>query len=284
MGIGARDFFWYLNDVIIPYLIKLKRYIMILQEQVQILQNKQIASGYYHLVVRSETIARNCRPGQFANIRISDSLDPLLRRPLSFFNYSTETIEFVYRVVGYGTSLLTEKLVNDTLDIIGPLGNGFNLDIKKEGKVLVVGGGMGIIPLYPLIKNLAQNGFVLEVLNGARNHDELLLLDYFRKDSIPYSVTTDDGSAGEKSYVTNILAERLAEEKIDCVFGCGPHPMLAAVAKIMKETDIPCQLSLEERMACGVGACLGCVVLMNDGSYKKVCKDGPVFLSNLIAF
>lgn len=256
---------------------------MVIQETVEIISHRELTSGFWHMVCSSKEIAGQVKAGQFANIRISDTMDPLLRRPISFFNFSKDTIEFIYRVVGYGTELLSKKEVGQTLDVIGPLGRGFFFpDDHLSKNILIVGGGMGAVPLHSLVKELKDQHDSFNVLNGARCNDELLLRDIFTEYEIPYCMITDDGSSGQQGFVTHLLEEKLEELDDAYIYCCGPHPMIKAVVEIANKHDVPCQVSLEEKMACGLGACLGCVVETPDGNFKKVCKDGPVFMSEEI--
>lgn len=257
---------------------------MIYQEQSRIIQNIQIATGYFYLVVESPRIAADAQPGQFAEIRVTDTMDPLLRRPISFFHYGDGRLEFIYRVVGHGTDLLSRRIAGESLDLLGPLGKGFDQSQVQGRKVVVLGGGMGIIPLYPLILQLQKNGVDYHILNGARNREELLLLERFEQAGLPFSAITDDGSYGEKGLITTLLQDQLNAKQVEFVCACGPHAMLRAVAAMLAASQIPCQVSLEEKMACGLGACLGCVVMTTSGQYRKVCKDGPVFTSTDIAW
>jgi dihydroorotate dehydrogenase electron transfer subunit len=258
---------------------------MIYQEICQIQEHQEIVPGYYIIEIASDKISKECKPGQFANIRISETNDPLLRRPISFFSYTDKTIQFIYRVVGYGTDLLSLKQIGDFLDIIGPLGNGFELDdLKKDKTIYVVGGGIGAVPLYPVIKYLEREGYKYEVLTGARTAEELVLLDIYDDRNIPHCVITDDGSVNCKGFVTDLLKERLDKNKNAEILCCGPHLMMKAVAQLCADYDVACQVSLEEKMACGIGACVGCVVDTTDGWNKKVCKDGPVFGSDQIVW
>lgn len=257
---------------------------MIQQEKGKIIANIELAPGFYHMTMEAPRIASLAQPGQFAEIRVSDSLDPLLRRPISFFDYGDGFVQFIFRVVGTGTEIMANKVAGETLDILGPLGTGFALQDFHEKKVIVLGGGMGIVPLYPLIKQLMHLQVEFEVLNGARCKQELILIDKFESMNIGYSLITNDGSAVRKGLITDLLQERLITGEIDYIYACGPHPMLRALAGIVKGYGVPCQVSIEEKMACGLGACLGCVVQTLGGNYKKVCKDGPVFLSDEIVW
>ena len=221
--------------------------------------------------------------GQFLNIRVSDGVEPLLRRPISIHNIEGTNIEFIFQVKGKGTSVLAEKEVGEDIDILGPLGKGI---FKYEGakNIAIIGGGIGIFPLYELAKEARKTAQVNMYL-GFRNKEFVVLEDKYREVSDKFILTTDDGTYGNKGYAIDFLKEDLRKENIDMIFACGPLPMLKAVQSLAKETKIPCQISLEERMGCGIGVCLGCAVKVNAGEqeiYTHVCKAGPVFDSNIV--
>lgn len=221
--------------------------------------------------------------GQFLEIRVADQIDPLLRRPISIYNIEGEIVEFVFQVKGKGTKILSTKKEGETIDILGPLGQGiFKFDNKKN--IAIIGGGIGIFPLYELAKE-AKNTAKINMYLGFRSKDFVILEKEYKDISDKFTLTTDDGSYGEKGFAINYLEEDLKKEKIDGIYACGPLPMLKAVQKLAKETNTPCQISLEERMGCGIGVCLGCAVKVNAGEetvYTHVCKAGPVFDSNVV--
>lgn len=221
--------------------------------------------------------------GQFLNIRVSEEIEPLLRRPISIYNVEDENVEFIFQVKGKGTKILAQKEVGEDIDILGPLGKGI---FKYEGvkNIAIIGGGIGIFPLYELAKEAKKTAKVNMYL-GFRSKDFVVLEDEYRKVSDKFILTTDDGTYGNKGYAIDFLKEDLRQENIDMIFACGPLPMLKAVQSLAKETKIPCQISLEERMGCGIGVCLGCAVKVNAGEqeiYTHVCKAGPVFDSNIV--
>jgi len=243
------------------------------QEKCKILDHQQLGSCYFKLTLSSEYISTNAKPGQFVNVRVSDGFDPLLRRPLSIHrvNRAEKTFQLLYEVVGKGTDLLSQKCKDEELDVLGPLGNGFDLSQVKDSAILV-GGGMGVAPLLFLAEELQCK---LQILIGASNKDCLVCVDDFKKITDNVKISTDDGSYGEKCLVCDLVP---STKPLAPVFACGPKGMLKALAKIA-----PCQVSMEARMACGIGTCLGCVVKTKSG-YKKVCKDGPVFDSKEVIF
>ena len=198
----------------------------------------------------------------------------VLRRPISVHSFDAEKNEigFLVQVVGDGTRWLASLKVGDKVNTLMPLGNGFTMPTEGGGRYLLVGGGVGSAPLYCLAEQLRKNGNDFVILIGARAAKDLYRRDaYEALGRVEY--TTEDGSLGEKGYVTN---HSVLAEKFDGIFTCGPKPMMLAVAKYARENSIACEVSLENKMACGLGACLCCVEDTKEG-HKCVCTDGPVF-------
>ncbi len=221
--------------------------------------------------------------GQFLEIRVQEEIEPLLRRPISIYNIEDEKIEFIFQVKGKGTEILSNRKEGEEIDIIGPLGQG-TFNFEKMKNIAIIGGGIGIFPLYELAKR-AKNTPKINMYLGFRNKDFVVLEEEYRKLSDRFILTTDDGSYGKKGFAINFLKEDIEKENIDGIFACGPLPMLKAVQALAKEKGIPCQISLEERMGCGIGVCLGCAVKVNAGDqtiYTHVCKAGPVFDSKVV--
>lgn len=248
----------------------------------KIIENKKTVERFYKMRIEAPYIARKARPGQFIEVRCSCGTDPLLRRPLGVHRVLKNGIELLYEVVGKSTELLSEKKMGGYLDIIGPLGNGFIYGPKapRPHAPILVAGGIGVAPLVALAESLAyRKKQKTYVLIGAKTKSHILCESEFKKIGCEVKVSTEDGSKGHKGYVTDILKYLL--KTINCqssgIYACGPHPMLKAVAHMARYVNIPCQVSLEERMACGVGVCLGCPVKIRKQGYKMVCKDGPVF-------
>lgn len=229
-------------------------------------------------------------PGQFLHIRIEDSCDPLLRRPLSIHDVIAHSkkkglvIRVLYEVVGKGTTLLSEKKPFSEVDCLGPLGHGFDLGGLKERTVYIVAGGMGVAPLFFLARKITEvqnpkSKNQITVLIGARTKDDILREKEFKDLGCEVHIATEDGSKGFKGRVTELLKETLrgatGEGRWE-ICSCGPKPMLAAVSDIARQKKIPAQVSLEEFMGCGLGACLGCVIRTTSG-YQRICHDGPVF-------
>lgn len=222
----------------------------------------------------SEGPLPECQPGQFAQLR-TDAPDTFLRRPISIHDVQGDEVSFLVQAVGRGTRWLAQLHVGDTLNVVLPLGRGFTVGDAKN--VLLVGGGVGVAPLFLLGKVLKQRGLCPTFLLGARTKDMLLRLPAFRELG-EVLVTTEDGSLGEQGFVTQHSVWN--ERHFDLVQTCGPGPMMKAVARLTREKGIDCEASLENRMACGVGACLCCVETLADGHNHCVCTDGPVFNVN----
>lgn len=248
--------------------------------QVELVKKEQLKKDIFKYGVKSEELVALSKPGQFLEIRVSENIVPFLRRPISIHNIDKENniIEFIFQVRGKGTEILSQKQIGDTIDLIGPLGNGI-FEIKSYKNIAVIGGGIGIFPLYELVKSLPENVTASTYL-GFRNKELVTLEEEFKEASSYFVLTTDDGSYGESGYAINYLKEDMKDKKFDAIYACGPMPMLKSVKQLSEETKIPAYLSLEKLMGCGVGACLGCNVMnIKKGSYDKVCKDGPVFLA-----
>lgn len=214
-------------------------------------------------------------PGQFAQLRIDDSKDTFLRRPISLHHvdYEKNEVSFLVQKVGKGTASLWQKRSGSTLNAILPLGRGFTMPTSAEQKFLLVGGGVGIAPLLFMGEAMLKMGVRPTFLLGARSKSDLIRLDAYRALGEVY-VTTEDGSEGEKGFVTQHSV--LQREKFDNIFVCGPKPMMMAMACYAKQAGTKCEVSLENMMACGLGACLCCVEDTKDGNVC-VCKEGPVF-------
>lgn len=248
-------------------------------KQCKILEKQELAKGIFSFVVKADELADIAEPGQFANLLAPGKT---LRRPISICDVDKEwrTLRFVFEIRGEGTKLLSEFEVGDSFDILGPLGQGFRLGDTNR-KALFVGGGIGVPPLLNPAKQFGKNA---TVVLGFRNKDAMILKEDFEKAGCKVIIATDDGSFGHHGLVTECLDGVAA----DVIFACGPMPMLKALCKVADERSIECQISLEERMACGIGACLGCACKTKkpDGNetYGHVCKDGPVFDYKKVVF
>lgn len=245
----------------------------------KIVKNNMVAKSIYEMVLSVPEIAKKSKPGQFVNLRLTGKLDPLLRRPISLHDINAEdgTISMLYLVVGEGTTMMSEMEAGETIDVLGPLGNGWNCEMPGENAV-VIGGGIGIAPLYPLVKELREAGKHVELIMGAKSADYLTDTAIYTQLGATVTVTTDDGSAGTKGFVTTALENSIKAGKCDYVYACGPKPMLNFVEKIAMGYHVPGQVSTESHMGCGLGICLLCPSKLKSGGYKRTCTDGPVFM------
>lgn len=249
-------------------------------EALTVTENTELAAGIYRLrLERGSGDADLPQPGQFAMVQVREGVSPLLRRPISYLSADEKSVEFLYKVTGVGTRILKNVKHGDILNVLGPVGRGFDRSLAKS-RAMLVAGGIGLPPLYFLAGELKKiNVDNIELLYGAATENELVMCDELESSVTVAKFATDDGSYGYNGLVTELMKNRLDEKPPDVIYTCGPDPMLEAVAKIALEKDIPCQVSVEARMACGIGACLGCVVPDKDGNYLRVCEDGPVFAS-----
>lgn len=249
--------------------------------QAKLVTKEALKSDIFKFGIESKELAELSKPGQFLEIRITKDVIPFLRRPISIHNIIKEKniVEFIFQVRGKGTEILATKNIGDEIDLIGPLGNG-TFEYYNHKNVAVIGGGIGIFPLYELVKSKNEDVTVTTYL-GFRNKELVTLENEFKEASSYFVLTTDDGSYGKSGFAINYLKEDLENKKYDAIYACGPTPMLKAVKQLAEEKNIPAYISLEKLMGCGVGACLGCNVMnIKKGAYDKVCKDGPVFLAS----
>ena len=251
----------------------------------KITENTPVNKDHNLLVLSPDNIQQRPLPGQFYMIGTDFSYDPLLKRPFSIFREVSGELQFLYRIKGKGTERMKEMKKGDTVNLLGPLGNGYPMPGKNLTPVLVAG-GIGIASLFPLAEKLGKNAYLFY---GARTKNELLMLNELKglvkKELI---IGTDDGSEGRKGTVIDALNVFLTSNSQlstsnFLLYACGPSPMLEAVSKFAAEKGIKGYISMEENMACGVGACLGCTVKTKKG-YKRVCKEGPVFSAEEIVW
>lgn len=249
--------------------------VMVLRKEAldaEIISNRAVASDIYRLEARGALFAQTALPGQFLQVYINKP-DLFLRRPLGIAAVDEKkgTIVMYYRVIGKGTAALARMKAGEVVNCLGPLGNGFSLAASRP---LLIGGGMGLAPLLFLAQRFLGKA---AVLIGGRNKAEVFWADFFAPLTRHVFITTDDGSAGKKGFTTSLLPMLLQEYRFDALYACGPEIMMKKIATIAAEKAVPCQVSMERRMACGLGACLSCVIDAKDGGRKKVCQDGPVF-------
>lgn len=250
----------------------------------------QLKDDVFKFSMEAKEIVKIANPGQFIEIKVNDQVEPFLRRPISIYNLDKKNgiLEVIFQVKGKGTKILSEKQIGDLIDIIGPLGNGcFNY--SKYNNLAIIGGGIGIFPLHQLAKMAKEDGKNVNTYIGFRNKDLVMLEEEYNKVSTDFCLATDDGSYGKNGFAINFLKEDLKEKKIDCIYACGPLPMLRAVKELAIKENIDCQVSLEEKMGCGIGVCLGCSVKISSSSadlpkYVGVCREGPVFDANYVDF
>jgi dihydroorotate dehydrogenase electron transfer subunit len=250
------------------------------KEQAVIIRQEEISSGIYSMWLKTDKIAGQAKPGQFLSVYCREG-SRLLPRPISLCEIDQEdqAVRIVYRVAGKGTEELSEMRTGGSLEVVGPLGNGFPL---KEKKAFLIGGGIGIPPMLQLAKELQCEK---QIILGYR--DSLFLQKEFKRQGKLY-VATEDGSFGVEGNVLDAIRENGLDAEI--IYACGPTPMLRAVKAYAREKKIECWVSLEERMACGIGACLGCVCQSREKdshtnvNNKRICKEGPVFRAEEVEF
>lgn len=249
------------------------------QENARIIRFEQLTEENVRLTLQSDEIASVAKAGQFVMIRTAMGKDPLLRRPFSIHQTSSNgTIQILFKVTGRGTSLLAHAKVGEELSVFGPLGHGF--DIRPDKPACLIGGGMGIAPMLFLAKSICQQkkGVTEDIiLFGGRNKSEVEpLAGDFEQFGMRLQTATDDGSYGQKGFVTELVKD-LDLPANSVVYACGPEAMMKALNEFCEIKGLECQVSVESVMACGMGACLGCNIPAKSGEYVHVCFEGPVF-------
>ena len=251
----------------------------------EIESNREIAHDQCRMVLHAPDIARAARPGQFCMIQVSESLYPFLRRPMCFEQIRDDSISILYKVEGEGTRIMSRLLAGQTVGVQGPLGNGFPLD-SSASRHIIVAGGIGVATFPALAEALVREcGAIPEVILATRTKHLILCEDEFQKLGCAVHIATDDGSAGKKAFAAHLLAD-LHPGPGTRVYVCGPMIMMKTTSDIAVQSGAECLVSLEAQMACGDGACLGCVVeatTESEGERRvRVCYDGPVFNTTLI--
>lgn len=243
-----------------------------------IINARELSPGFWLKTVRTPEIASEAQPGQFVHVKVSLGPHPLLRRPFSILdvNRSEGTWSFLYKVVGEGTEILSQRMEGEMLDILGPIGTSFSGNDKPA---LLVAGGIGMAPLHFLAGELEQRQIPVTFIYGAGKENELVMSEQLFSRADKVILVTEDGSRGEKGNAVD--AASLLLDQDFAIYACGPDPMLAAFKKELTKHEKTAQFSLENYMACGTGACQGCVVKIGS-EYKRVCVDGPVFSSDEI--
>jgi dihydroorotate dehydrogenase electron transfer subunit len=254
---------------------------------------KKAGPGYYRLGLTCHRGYSGAQPGQFVMLGLPGRRDPILRRPFSIHRRIVEDghiggIELLYKVVGVTTQNMAALKNGDVLNLLGPLGKGFLISDEYQ-RAFIVAGGIGVAPMLFLVSSLAERGFSLSesiVFLGGGSKNDLLCRDELSSLGMTLHVTTDDGSDGDQCLVTLPLEDKMKNSRPDIIYACGPMGMLQCVINIAQEHTVPCQISIETIMACGMGACLGCAVEGKEasGRYLHVCMDGPVFDVNQLKF
>lgn len=238
-------------------------------------ENLRLNDNYVLLKLTSQSPLPDMLPGQFAEIRVDGSPTTFLRRPISinFIDKQRNEVWFLIQLIGDGTKRLAQAIKGELINVVLPLGNSFTMPQTPSDKLLLVGGGVGTAPMLYLGEQLTKQGCKPTFLLGARTDKDLLQLEEFSMYGDVYT-TTEDGSSGEKGYVTQHSI--LTKIRFEQIYTCGPKPMMMAVAKYAKSNDVNCEVSLENTMACGIGACLCCVENTVEG-HVCVCTEGPIF-------
>lgn len=252
------------------------------QGKYPILSRKTLAKEIYDMTILCPDVAGIAKAGQFVNVKVEGFM---LRRPISIcsINKSKGTIRIIFEVRGEGTKEMSKLSEGDMIDIVAPLGGG-SFRLEEYNSAVIIGGGIGVPPMLAVAEKFGSNG---TVISGFRNAAAVILQEDFKAAGSETILCTDDGSAGKKGFVTDALNEVLKTKKPDVIYACGPKIMLKKIAEIAKNQGIPCQVSLEERMGCGVGACLVCAcrtIRNGEEFFAHVCKDGPVFDSEEVSF
>ena len=283
---------------------------MPIQTFAKLIKKEEIKKDILKFSIEAEKIVKTAKPGNFIEVRVNNQIEPFLRRPISIYNMDKKDgiLEFIFQIKGNGTKILSNKEVGDKIDILGPLGNG-TFKFEKYNNIAIIGGGIGIFPLYELAKEAKEQKKNVKTYLGFRNKDLVMLEKEFKEVSDKLVITTDDGSYAQKGFAIDYLKKDIEKKIIEensteknnlqqtqdkgkiknknlientCIYACGPLPMLKAVQKYAIENNINCQISLEEKMGCGLGVCLGCAIkkasnTKDNPEYYHVCKDGPVF-------
>ncbi len=242
------------------------------QGMMTIISKRELVKDVIEMVLEGEAASFISTPGQFINIKINDSLQPYLRRPMSICDYDENHITIIFRIVGEGTKVLANKEIGEQLDCLTGLGNGF-IDLDKKSAV-VIGGGLGVPPMYKLAKTLKEQGVEVKAILGFNSASDVFYKEEF-EDICPTFISTMDGSMGQKGTVVDVL--KAQDINFDAYYACGPEKMLDALALNYPDNGY---LSFEARMGCGFGACMGCSCKVKTKPYKRICVEGPVLHSS----
>lgn len=252
-----------------------------------ILKNTAVTKRTWRIRLESAYLAQHLQPGQFVNVRVSNQVQPLLRRPLSihFTNADSSWFELLYDVRGLGTDLLSQKKTGESISVLGPLGNSFDT-ANNLSEAIIVAGGIGVAPFRLLLDTLVKKGIAVTFLYGGRTKTDLVCLDDIRQNGATLQIATEDGSAGYKGYVTDLLKPHIEQTATSGkrIYACGPPAMLKVVQNMALAHTVQAELSLEAMMGCGFGICVGCAVPERGktDAYKLVCQDGPIFQAEAV--
>ncbi|MEZ0323574.1 MAG: dihydroorotate dehydrogenase electron transfer subunit [Hydrogenothermaceae bacterium] len=258
---------------------------MIVDIKAKILENRFISGKTWLMRLEAPEIAKHSKPAQFVMVKptTENSFDPLLRRAFAIADVIGDEILVYYDLHGRGTKILTEKKSGEYIYLLGPLGK--KLFPEDYDSYILLGGGIGFAGLSLLMKDLRNKGKKFITLYGARSREDLSMMEWIKDNNFDVVYYTDDGSFGKKGFITQDLASIIEENPGSALAVCGPTPMMKAVTKIAKQMNVPCFLSLETKMACGIGICIGCVVKdIKSDNYVRVCYEGPVFEASEIEF
>lgn len=263
-------------------------FILMLKDSNVRITHKENWGDYFLFSLASPEMAPQAQPGQFIMVKTAQDYHPLLRRPFSIFNADKTNIDIFFQKVGIGTQLLAKKEPKDVLDIIGPLGKGFTIEVgNREKSAALVGGGRGIAPLFYLAHRLRAQGIAAKFYYGGKSSTDLPLKTRIEEISFAVSCSTEDGSYGYNGLITEVFESELEILRPVVIYACGPEAMLKRIAETAKERKIPAELSLESLMGCGFGACWGCVKKIDkDGEtgWTKICEEGPVLAAEKIVW
>ncbi len=250
-----------------------------------VLLNEQVGPGIFLMKVHAPAVTAECKPGQFVHVRTTSERDPLLRRPFSIYRKEKDAgnLQLLYEIRGKGTSLMAGIRAGENLDLMGPLGRGWNLD-RKPGTVIVIGGGMGTASLLALVEEFcSRKGFKIRAFLGFREKKLVIGAEIFARAGAEVTIATDDGSCGYRGPITDLLPRSVRGTGPFYIYACGPQAMLRRVAEFCELEGIVGEVSLDHRMACGTGACLGCscrVKKKDSWTYSRTCVEGPVFTTS----
>jgi len=248
--------------------------------------DKKLSNNYCVIRLEAQEIASKAQPGQFVMIRTTSQTYPLLRRPFSIHDVNGNEIEIFFQKIGLGTNLLSQKKINDSVDVLGPLGKGFHLDAKRK-EVAIIGGGKGIAPLYFLARRLLSLEISPQIFYGGKSTSDLCLKNKFEEKGIDIFCSTEDGSLGFKGLITEMFEHEFESSNPEQIYSCGPELMMKKIAQWAMKRKINAEFSLESVMGCGFGACWGCVrKIKKNGEYglHKICEEGPVFYADEIVW